>query len=138
MRTVLAVGLFLTTASVFGQLGTSWPCADELKRSQGVKQIVPVSAGVSVGLVRKKVLPDISDLKHSKTKSDVAVRIAIGKDGMVLCAEAEEGDNDLWARSVDAAKQWQFKPYMLNGEPVIIQTMIEFSFNKSKVSARFD
>jgi hypothetical protein len=133
-RNIFAAGLFPVAASAFGQTASSWPCADEFKESEGVKHIIPVSSGVAAGLVKKKVLPNVSGLEHAKAKSDVAVRVVIGKDGMVRCAEAEGGNNDLWARSVEAAKQWQFKPYMLNGEPVSIESTIEFAFNKSKVS----
>ena len=134
IRTIFATGLFLVAVSAFGQTASSWPCADEFKESEGVKHIILVSSGVTAGLVKKKVLPDASGLEHSKAKSNVAVRVVIGKDGMVRCAEAEGGNNDLGARSVEAAKQWQFKPYMLNGEPVSIEATIEFAFNKSKVS----
>jgi ribonuclease PH len=137
VRTALAAGIFLATASAFGQTISNWPCADDLKKIESDTRIIPVSTGVAAGLVKKKVRPDVSGLEHSKAKSDVPVRVLIGKDGIVRCAVAENGDSDLWARSVNAAKQWQFRPYLLNGEPVIIETMIEFTFNKSRVSVHY-
>ena len=135
IKTVVAVGLFLATAPAFGQAASS-SCMDDLTKLEGDNHRVRVSTGVLLYLAEKKVLPDVSDLKHSKTKSDVLVRLAVGKGGVVRCAEATEGDTQLWQRSVEAAKQWRFKPYMLNGEPVIVDTGIRFVFRKGKVSVQ--
>ena len=134
---VLAVGLFFAAASAFGQTRSNWACADDFIKSEGDKGMVFVSMGVSRGLAQKKVLPNVSGLEHSNIKSDVAVKVLIGKDGMVRCAEAVEGHSDLWVRSAEAAKQWQFRPYLLNGKTVIIETMIRFAFNKKKVSVLY-
>ena len=136
IRAVLTIGLFLATASAFGQAASSWPCADDLIKSESDNRRVRVSTGVALAFAEKQSFPDVSDLKDSKIKSDVVVKLLIGKDGVVRCADAVEGANDLWARSVEAAKRWQFKPYLLNGEAVMVETRIEFAFKKSKVSVR--
>ncbi len=136
IRTVLATVFFLATAAAFGQAAPNWPCAEDLIKSEGDNRRVRVSTGVALAFAEKEMLPDVSDLKGSKIKSDVVVKLLIGKDGVVRCADAVEGASDLWARSVEAAKRWQFKPYLLNGEAIIVETRIEFAFKKSKVSVR--
>ena len=103
ISTLLVVGLFFAIASAYGQTASDWPCADDFKKAEAGTLRIRVSMGVSVGLAEKKVLPDVSGLEHSNAKSDVAVRVVVGKDGVVRCAEAVEGNGDLWARSVEAA-----------------------------------
>jgi protein TonB len=38
------------------------------------------------------------------------------------------GDAQLTKAAVDAVKQWKYKPYLLNGEPVEIQTQVTVKF----------
>jgi protein TonB len=126
----LFVGFLFMFASAYGQSAVSWPCSDDPTKA------VRVSVGVAETLVQKKILPDVSDLKRTKTNSTVIIRILIGKDGAVRCADAMQGDADLFARSLEAAKQWRYKPYLLNGQPIIVDTRIEFVFKKGNVTAR--
>ena len=138
MRIAAAVGagaLFVTVL-VHGQTASSWPCSSELTKSEGDNHRIRISAGVSEALIRRRFLPDVSDLKHTKTNSTVIVRTLVGKDGIVRCTDAVQGDTELYERSIDAAKQWQFAPFLLNGQPLIFETPIEFVFKKGKVTAR--
>jgi len=131
---VLLVGCFLFGNSlVFAQLGTPWPCADGF--TEGNSRI-RVSSDASAGLAEKKVLPDVSDLKGTKTSSTVVVRVLTDKNGDVQCAEAWSGDASLFQRSRAAMMQWHFKPYLLNGQPFFMETVREFVFKKGKVTAR--
>jgi len=38
------------------------------------------------------------------------------------------GDSQLSKAAADAVKQWKYKPYLLNGEPVEIQTQVTIKF----------
>jgi protein TonB len=38
------------------------------------------------------------------------------------------GDPQLAHAAVEAVKQWKYKPYLLNGEPVEIQTQVTVKF----------
>jgi protein TonB len=42
------------------------------------------------------------------------------------------GDGQLAKAATDAVKQWKYKPYLLNGEPVEIQTQITINFKLPK------
>ena len=42
------------------------------------------------------------------------------------------GDGQLAKAATDAVKQWKYKPYLLNGEPVEIQTQITINFKMPK------
>jgi len=138
MKLCTPVGMMLLviTTLVHGQNPSSWPCSEDLTKSEGDNHRTRVSIGISEALAQKKVLPDVTDLKGTKMNSTVTLKVLIGKDGSVRCADPLQGDQSLIPRSLDAAKQWQFQPYLLNGQPVIVETPIEFTFKKNKVTAR--
>jgi hypothetical protein len=132
-RFSLICGFLLISALACAQNASVWPCSDDLTKVEGDSRRVRVSVGVMQALAQNKTLPDISDLKDKKLSSTVILRIIIGKDGAVRCVDPVQGDADLFPRSVEAARQWRFRPYLLNGQPIMVQTRIEFVFKKGKV-----
>jgi periplasmic protein TonB len=80
-----------------------------------------------------KIMPDISDLKGKDVDSLVIVRILISPDGAVRCFQLQEGNPDLAPRSLDAAQKWHYRPYMLNGQAINVETWIRFSYKKDSV-----
>jgi protein TonB len=52
----------------------------------------------------------------------------IGKDGSVQVVRVESGLPMLAQAAVDAVKRWRYKPYMLNGEPVEVDSRITINF----------
>jgi outer membrane biosynthesis protein TonB len=52
----------------------------------------------------------------------------IGKDGHVSSVEAVSGPPELQEAVIEAVKQWVYKPYMLNGEPVEVDSTITSVF----------
>jgi hypothetical protein len=136
-RAALCVGwLLLATIIAQGQDTSTWSCSEELTKSEGDNHRIRVSTGVSERMIDKKVLPDTRDLKRSRVDSTVIVRVLIDKKGVVRCADAVQGDASLVQRSIDAAQRWKFRPFTLNGEPIIVETPIEFVFKKGSVKAR--
>jgi hypothetical protein len=135
-RAALGAGCLLLAVLVHGQTGPSWPCSSDLTKSEGDNTRIRISTGVSEGLIEKRILPDISDLKGTKLDSTVIVRVLVDKNGVVRCTDAVSGDANLLQRSVTAAQQWRFKPYRINGELIIFESRIEFVFKKNKVKAR--
>jgi Gram-negative bacterial TonB protein C-terminal len=58
----------------------------------------------------------------------VNVRFVVGKDGTVVEAEALDGPEVLHKPSLDAVRQWQFRPYLILGEPVEVESRTVFEF----------
>jgi periplasmic protein TonB len=125
---------FAVGGVALAQSQTFSSCSTELSKTDGIQRI-RVSTGVSEALIEKRVLPATSDL-DKKLTSQVIVKTLIDKKGAVRCAEAVQGDTTLFQRSTEAALQWRFKPYILNAQPIIVETPIEFDFSKRKVKAR--
>ena len=84
-------------------------------------------------LADQKILPDISDMQGKNLDSLVVVHILVGTDGAVRCFQLQQGDPDLAQRSLDAAQKWHYKPYLLNGNKVFVDTWIRFSYKKDDV-----
>jgi TonB family protein len=58
----------------------------------------------------------------------VAVQVMIDENGMVISATAASGHPLLRAAAVEAAKQAQFSPTLLSGQPVKVQGILTYNF----------
>ena len=94
-----------------------------------VLQRVSVSQGVSQGLLYKKVPPSYpSSALRMRIEGKVELMATISKEGNITQVKILSGDGQLSKAAADAVKQWKYKPYLLNGEPVEIQTEITVNF----------
>jgi TonB family protein len=94
-----------------------------------VLQTLNVSQGVSQGLVIKKVQPSYPpSALRMHVEGAVELSATIGKSGNIVAVKIIKGEPLLAKAAVDAVKQWKYKPYFLNGEPVEIQTQITVNF----------
>ncbi|HET9281914.1 MAG TPA: energy transducer TonB [Candidatus Angelobacter sp.] len=98
--------------------------------------MVRLSPKVAERFVLKEVMPDASDLKSTES-SEVRIVFEISETGTVDWAAGIEGNRALFERSTKAIRQWQFKPYLVNGRPIRVDSSIYFHFSKGKVQARF-
>ena len=91
--------------------------------------IIKISQGVSQGLLIKRVQP-IYPSVALKVHAEGAVQIeaTINKEGNVINLKVLRGDGLLARAALDAVRQWRYKPYYLDGEPVEIQTQITVNF----------
>jgi periplasmic protein TonB len=95
-------------------------------------QRVRVSQGVTAGLVIHKVQPNYPQLaKTARVQGAVQLAAIIGKDGTIQNLHVLSGHPLLTQAALDAVKQWRYKPYILNGEPVEVDTQITVNFTLS-------
>jgi TonB family protein len=88
-----------------------------------------ISQGVAEGLLIKRVQPVYPPQGRSIVRQGaVEVLASIDKDGSVTNVKQLSGDPILGKAAMDAVKQWQYKPYLLDGQPVEIQTQITVNF----------
>src|SRR5712692_475106 len=94
-----------------------------------VPQTLRVSQGISEGMLLKRVQPIYpQQARQMRLQGAVLLQAIIGKDGSITSVKALGGDSILARAATDAVKQWKYKPYYLNGEPVEIQTQIAVNF----------
>jgi protein TonB len=58
----------------------------------------------------------------------VLLQAVISKDGSIEDLKVISGHPMLVPAAIDAVKQWKYKPYVLNGEPVVVDTQITVNF----------
>ena len=100
------------------------------------KQVVPqrirVSQGVSTGLLIRKVTPNYPPLaKQARIQGQVVLQAEISKDGTIQNLQLISGHPMLAPAAIEAVRQWRYKPYLLNGEPVAVETQVVVNFSLS-------
>jgi TonB family protein len=91
--------------------------------------MLTVSQGVSRGLLVKKAQPVYpASALQMHIEGTVELQATISKAGDISAVKIVSGDPRLARAAVDAVKQWKYKPYLLNGEPVEIQTQVTMNF----------
>jgi len=107
---------------VIGNIPTAVPKA-------AVPQRVRVSAGVQQGLLIHRVQPTYPPLaRQARIQGSVVLQALIGKDGSIQNLHVVSGHPMLTGAALDAVKQWRYKPYYLNGEPVEVETTVNVNF----------
>jgi protein TonB len=92
-------------------------------------QTLRVSQGVSQGLLLKRVQPVYpSQAMQMRVQGAVELEASISEDGSITKIKVLNGHPVLAHAAVDAVRQWKYQPYVLNGEPVAIQTQITVNF----------
>jgi protein TonB len=95
-------------------------------------QRVRVSQGVSSGLLVRKVQPNYPPLaRQARIQGQVVLHAVIGKDGSIQNLQLISGHPMLAPAAIEAVKQWKYKPYLLNGEPVEVDTEVVVNFTLS-------
>jgi periplasmic protein TonB len=56
------------------------------------------------------------------------LQAVISKDGSIENLRVISGHPMLVPSAIDAVKQWKYKPYILNGEPVEVDTQVTVNF----------
>jgi TonB family protein len=103
--------------------------AAELDQIRSVPQRVRVSQGVSAGLLAHRVQPDYPlEARQARIQGAVVLRAVIGKDGSIEKLTLVSGHPMLAPAAIDAVQQWRYRPYLLLGSPVEVDTEISVNF----------
>lgn len=71
--------------------------------------------------------PQIAKIAH--IQGDVVLRVRIGKNGELNEIKLLSGHPLLVQSAFDAVKQWRYRPYLLNGDPVEVETTITIKYH---------
>ncbi len=100
-----------------------------------LRTTVTVPARIKVGgnaqslMIVSKVAPVYPELaKSARVQGVVRLAAVIGRDGTMQELHALEGPALLIGAAMDAVKQWTYRPTLLNGEPISVETTIEVNF----------
>ena len=93
----------------------------------------PKKLRVSSGVADKMKIHDVQPeyprtAKMSHIAGDVVLHAIIDREGHIAELEALSGHPLLIESAMKAVKQWQYRPYILNGKPVEVETTIKVSY----------
>jgi peptidyl-prolyl cis-trans isomerase A (cyclophilin A) len=90
---------------------------------------ISISAGVAVGMLISKTAPVYPiDAKKAGVSGRVELQAVIGTNGLIEDLQVVSGPDLLQQAALDAVKTWRYRPYLLNGEPVEVRTIINVIF----------
>jgi protein TonB len=93
--------------------------------STGPLRISNMLAGMLIAPIRP-AYPSIARI--SRTQGTVVVRAIISKTGQIESAHAVSGPEMLQAAALDAVRAARYRPYLLNGQPIDVETTISINF----------
>jgi protein TonB len=81
------------------------------------------------GSLIRRVQPVYPPLaRNARIQGSVVLEAVIGRDGTMQNLKLISGHPMLVASAIDAVRQWQYRPYILNGEAVEVETRITVNF----------
>jgi TonB family protein len=94
---------------------------------------VSIAKGVAAGLIISKVQPDYPPMaRQARVQGTVVMKAVINQTGDVESVELLSGHPMLVQAALDAVKQWKYRPYLLNGNAVAVETQVTVNFTLSE------
>jgi TonB family protein len=94
---------------------------------------IPVKASEMQANLLSQVPPVYPpDAKAAGTQGSVLLDAIIGKEGTIEQLKIQEGPKALQQSALDAVRQWKYRPYLLNGEPIEVETTITVTYSLGK------
>jgi protein TonB len=89
-----------------------------------------ISSGVMQGNLMQKTVPQYPAIaKAARIQGTVVLQATISKAGSIENLRVISGPPMLQQSAMDAVRSWRYKPYLLNGEPVEVETTVNVVFN---------
>jgi protein TonB len=89
-----------------------------------------VSTGISTGLLVQRVEPVYPGVAlRARIQGTVTLAAIISREGNIENLKLISGHPLLVPAAIDAVKQWRYRPYMLSGEPLEVETTIIVNFH---------
>ena len=118
-----------STGGVIGGILSSQPVAVP---KVAAPQRVRVSSGRFRGIADQESTPNYPPLaRQARIQGTVILQAEISKEGTIQNLQLISGHAMLAPAAIEAVKQWRYKPYLLNGEPVAVETQVIVNFSLS-------
>jgi TonB family protein len=127
IRKISAVAMLLAAFSYtnLAQTPSPSPTPDSAKPNKKFR----IAQRTAEGNIVHKVPPRYPEkAKENHITGDVILGFTIDRTGNVVDLKVLEGDPLLAQAAAKAVSQWKYKPYLLNGEPVEVDTTAKISF----------
>lgn len=110
---------------------SSLPTVPKLAISAAPKRI-RISQGVTKGLLIQKIEPNYPPIaRAARVQGQVVLAAIISRSGEIQNLVLVSGHPMLTPAAIEAVKQWRYRPFLLNGEPVEVETTMTVTFQLS-------
>jgi protein TonB len=90
---------------------------------------IAISTGISEGLLLHRVEPEYPLIaKRARVEGIVRLKAIISREGVIENLQVIDGHPLLVPSAMEAARQWRYRPYLLNGNAVEVETFISVHF----------
>jgi protein TonB len=90
---------------------------------------VNISGGVMTGMLLQKTQPVYPPIaKAARVSGTVVLQAQISKTGTIQGLKVVSGPAMLQQAAMDAVSTWRYRPYLLNNEPVEVETTVNVIF----------
>jgi protein TonB len=94
-----------------------------------VKTPLRLPSTLAQGLLLRKIVPIYPQLARAmRQEGTVVLAATIAKDGAIANLRVLSGPAVLQQAALDAVSQWRYRPYLLNGDPVEVETTVNVIF----------
>jgi protein TonB len=116
------------TGDVLGGIGTGG--APPPPPPAAAPNRIKVGGDVQSASLVKQVTPEYPGIaKSAHVAGTVTLHAIISKDGSIERLEYVSGPPLLMASAMSAVKEWRYRPTMLNGQPVEVDTTVQVVFS---------
>jgi protein TonB len=116
--------------SANGVMGSVFGSGGGPKVQAAAPKKVNISAGVAVGMLIQKTQPVYPPIaKAARVSGTVILQATISKTGSIENLQVVSGPAMLQQAAMDAVRTWRYRPYLLNNDPVEVQTTINVIFS---------
>jgi periplasmic protein TonB len=99
------------------------------KLQPAVPQRVRISQGVTAGMLIHRVNPEYPPIaRAARIQGNVILKAIINREGTIQDLQLVSGHPMLVPAAITAVREWRYRPYLLNGQPVEVETMITVIF----------
>jgi TonB family protein len=125
-----AGGLEGLGAASNGGIGTSLGRQASPNVRVAAPKFVSISSGVAQGMLIQRTTPTYPSIaKSARVAGTVVLQATISKTGSIESVKAVSGPEMLRQAAVDAVRSWRYKPYMLDNQPIEMQTSVSVVFS---------
>ena len=122
LATILVLATFSLGQSSESKESPAQPKKEEAPQDRPKR--IRVSAEVAEKLLVKKVAPKYPPT-DARITGKVVLHVIVGKEGDVQSVNLVSGHPMLVPPAIEAVRQWKYKPFLLNGEPIEVDTTVQ-------------
>jgi TonB family protein len=117
------------SALALGMHGNAASGGSDSSATKAPKQLSVSAKVMSQNILTKAVPIYPPAAKKARIQGKVVLDAVIGTDGNVESLRVLSGPQELQQSALDAVRQWTYKPYLLNGDPIEVETTINIIYS---------